>query len=88
MLYYDLHFDDSIIIQIDNYRKFLNRNIMVTKSRKETISKFLNALEKLVYLREGNPGVDSSNLSSDVRNLKDLNYKNWFLEKLSEIKDM
>ncbi len=86
MLYYDLHYDETLIIQINNYRKFLNRNKLVAESRKVRISKFLNTLEKLTYLREGNPKVNHSELNLNIKNLKDINYRHWFEKKLEEIK--
>ncbi len=88
MLYYDLHYDDSVITQINNYRKFLNRNELVTTDRKERINKFLNIFEKLVYLREGNPNCNKSDLHFEVNNLNDINYTDWFLKKIEEIKSL
>ncbi len=86
MLYYELHHDDSVIFQINNYRKFLMRNKLVTGERKEKINKFLNAFEKLVYVRAGNKPVKSSDLIINLENLKGVSHKDWLLEKYEEIK--
>jgi hypothetical protein len=88
MLYYDLQYDDSLINQINNYRKFLNRNKLVTKEKKANLNIFLNALEKLVTMREGNLRMNISDLKSESDKLKNNNYRNWLLEKSKELRKL
>ena len=85
ILYYDLHYDETVIIQLNNYKKFLNRNKLVTKDRKERIIKFLNIFEKLVYFREGDPQIKSTDLHFKADIFKDVNYRDWLYKKIEEI---
>ena len=82
---YDLNNYDTVIIQLNNYRKFLIRNELITKERKERINIFLNALEKLIYFKEGDPKVNVSDLNQYICNLKNINYRNWYMLKLREL---
>lgn len=84
-LYYDLKYFDKIIFQIVNYRKFLKRNELVTEIRKKKTDVFLNIIEKLVYIREGNPQFDISDLQAEVAINKDIDHRDWLLKKIEEI---
>lgn len=84
MLYYDLGYTENLIEQLNNYRKFLHRNDLVTNERKKQLNKFLNILEKLTYLREGNPAIDLEKLNLDIMRLKKFNYQGWLLDKVQE----
>lgn len=85
MLHYDLNNYETVIIHLNNYRKFLIRNELITKERKEKINIFLNALEKLVYFKEGDLKVNISALNQYIYSLKNINYRNWYLLKLREL---
>ena len=85
MLHYDLNNYETVILHLNNYRKFLIRNELITNERKERINIFLNALEKLVYYKEGDPKVNTSDLNQYICNLKNINYRNWYLLKLREL---
>jgi len=58
---------------------------LITKERKEKINIFLNALEKLVYFKEGDLKVNISALNQYIYSLKNINYRNWYLLKLREL---
>ncbi|MBK8551996.1 MAG: hypothetical protein IPL53_13395 [Ignavibacteria bacterium] len=58
MLYYDLGYIENLLSQLNNYRQFLCRNLLVTDKRKERLNKFLNILERLTFLKEGHPKID------------------------------
>lgn len=88
MLYYDLSFNDPLIINLENYRKFLRRNKLVTNTRKERLNKFLNLLEKLIYLREGDPHLSTSSLHSDTLSITNIEYRDWLLNKIKEIENI
>ena len=85
MLFYDLHHDEPVIFQIDNYRKFLDRNKLVTEERKNNINIFLNIFEKLVHLREGNSRIKIADLKFEAEKLTNNNLRDWLLEKLEEL---
>ncbi len=85
MLYFDLNYDESAIIQLNNYRKFLRRNRFVTKNKKIKIDKFLNVYEKLVYLREKDYRIDISEVHSDILISQNLEHRDWLLTKIEEI---
>lgn len=84
MLYYDLGYVENLLTQLNNYRKFLFRNNLITDKRKKIFNKFLNILEKMVYLKEGDPRINITNLNLEIIELKNFNYKEWLLDKLQE----
>jgi len=81
MVYYDLGLYNDLLIQLNNYRKFLLRNTLVPKERKIRFNKFLNILEKLTYLKQGDPHIDADDLNFQIINFDNFNYKNWLLDK-------
>ena len=85
MLYYDLKYDGNIETQINNYREFLNRNKLVTSQRNKKINFFLKIFEKLVYLRDGDKRIDISDLKYEVLNNKDIDHRDWLLDKINKI---
>ncbi len=82
MLYYDLGYIENLLSQLNNYRQFLCRNLLVTDKRKERLNKFLNILERLTFLKEGNPKIDIAKLNLDILKLKNFNYQGWLLNKV------
>ena len=85
MIYYDLGYIDNLLSQLKNYRLFLCRNYLITREKKKKLNCFLNILEKLVYLKEGNPNIDITKLSYDVSKLKKFNYQRWLLDKVQAL---
>ncbi|HMQ70668.1 MAG TPA: hypothetical protein PKA90_16940 [Ignavibacteria bacterium] len=82
MLYYDLGYIDNLLSQLRNYRQFLSRNLLVTERKKERMNKFLNILEKLTFLKEGNTKIDLAKLNTDILKLNNYNYQEWLLKKV------
>lgn len=82
MLYYDLGYVGNLITHLNNYRKFLFRNNLITDERKAIFNKFLNILEKMIYLKEGDPKINITNLNLEILKLKNFNYKEWLSDKL------
>lgn len=87
MLYSDLKNDGNIETQINNYREFLKRNKLVTDSRRKKINIFLNLFEKLVFLKNGDPKIDISDLNFELLNNKDIDHRQWVLDKIKEIEN-
>ena len=84
-MHFDLNYDDTALIQLNNYRKFLRRNKFVTENKKNKINKFLNVYEKLIYLREKDYRINSSEVQSDILSSQDLEHRDWLLNKIEEI---
>ncbi|MBS1551400.1 MAG: hypothetical protein JST15_04950 [Bacteroidetes bacterium] len=82
MLYYDLNDFDGLLSEMKNFRQFLQRNSLVVKSRKQKLFKSLNILEKLIYLKEGNPNIDIVKLNMDVQHLSNFNYQQWLYDRV------
>jgi|GEM_PF-5455189 len=85
MIFYDLKYDDYLITQINNYKKFLKRNKLVTDSRKKKINIFLNIIEKLVYLKHSYSRVGISDLNYAIIKNKDADHRDWLLKKIEEL---
>jgi len=85
MLHYDLEYDGNFETQINNYREFLKRNKLVTSQRNKKINFFLKIFEKLVYLRDGDKRIDISDLKYEVLNNKDIDHRDWLLDKINKI---
>lgn len=86
MLYYDLNFiDENMITQVNNYRKFLRRNNLVSEIRKKRIYKFLNIFEKLVLLKEGDRNINIQELYVDILSSGGLNHHQWLLSKVLQL---
>ncbi|MEO7357980.1 MAG: hypothetical protein ABIY50_10740 [Ignavibacteria bacterium] len=85
MLYYDLDYvDENMITQVNNYRKFLRRNKLVSENRKKRLNKFLNLFEKLVFLKSGDHKINISSLYIDILSSNGLNYHQWLLNKVQQ----
>lgn len=85
MLYYDLDYtDENMITQLNNYRKFLRRNKLVSENKKKRLYKFLNLFEKLVYLKNGDQRIDISELYMDILRSDGLNHHQWLLNKVQQ----
>jgi hypothetical protein len=85
MLYYDLDYtDENMVTQLNNYRKFLRRNKLVSENRKKRLYKFLNLFEKLVFLKNGDHRVDISELYIDILKSDGLNHHQWLLNKVQQ----
>jgi len=85
MIYYDLGYFENLITLLKNYRKFLYRNFLIQSERRRKLNKFLNVLEKLVYLKEGDPKIDIAKLNIDIAKLKNFNYHGWLLNKVQTL---
>lgn len=85
MIYYDLGYFENLITLLKNYRKFLYRNFLIQSERRRKLNKFLNVLEKLVYLKEGDPKIDIAKLNIDIAKLKNYNYHAWLLNKVQTL---
>ncbi|MFZ1321429.1 MAG: hypothetical protein WAT71_07720 [Ignavibacteria bacterium] len=84
MLYYDLGYIENLLCLLKNYRQFLCRNKLVPKERKTKLYKFLNILEKMIYLNEGDPNVDATDLNSEIINFQNFNYQGWLINKIQK----
>ncbi|MBS1518226.1 MAG: hypothetical protein JSS91_09080 [Bacteroidetes bacterium] len=84
MLYYDLGYIENLLCLLKNFRQFLWRNKLVPKERKIKLNKFLNILEKMVYLNEGDPHIDATNLYLEIIYFQNFNYQGWLLNKIQK----
>lgn len=85
MLYYDLGCYDNLFCQIKNYRQFLCRNNLVPIEKKKKLNKFINVLEKLVFLKQGDPKIEVDSLIFESDKLKNFNYQEWILNKIRSV---
>ena len=83
-LYFDLNYYDQMIIYIENYRKFLKRNNLVTGEIKRRVNNFLKILNKLVFISEGSSKSSISSLRKEITDAKDLKHRDWLLKKIDE----
>jgi len=87
MIDFDLNNNDFVLNGINNYRKFLRRNELVTEDKKKRLNKFLNLLEKLIYLRENNSKKNFTDMHSDILKSEDTFQRGWLLNKTEEIEN-
>lgn len=87
MINFDLNNNDLVLNDINNYRKFLTRNKFVTVDKKKRLKKFLNLLEKLIYLKENNFRKDFTNVHSDILKSENIFQRGWILNKMEEIEN-
>lgn len=85
MIRFDLNDNDLVLNDINNYRKFLTRNKFVTPERKKRLNKFMNLLEKLIYIKENNFNNDYTDIYSEILNSKNIFQREWLLSKIKEI---
>jgi translation initiation factor IF-3 len=87
MLYYELNYSEPLYTQINNYRKFLHRNSLLTKDKKKRNSQFLNVLERLlkIKLKEGDVKFKSADLYADIMKVGIVDHREWFLEKFESL---
>lgn len=84
-IFYDLKYNEHLITQINNYRKFLKRNKLVTDKRKKKIKSFLNIVEKLVYFRSGDSRTGITDLKFNIKKNEDIDHRDWLLKKSEEL---
>ncbi len=82
MLYYDLEYMDGLLCQVKNFRLFLWRNKLVPIEKKKKLNKFLSILERLVFLGQGDPNVETDTLIIETLKLKNFNYREWLFQKI------
>lgn len=82
--YYELKYFDLLNEQLESYKKFLTNNKRMPEHYKITSTKFVSYMFKLFKAASGKK-TDLLYLKARIQNEKDLIYKRWFLNKVSEL---
>jgi len=86
-IYFEQNLNDPLINQIDNYRKFLKRNKLVTEDRKKRICNFLHILKRLVFLKNGERKITVKTIQNDLLKIKSIEHRDWLFKKFNELKN-
>jgi|GEM_PF-1685744 len=85
MLYYDLGSNEEFILtQMENFKKFLKRNSLVTPNKKESINKFINLYEKLLFLKNGDKRIDTDSLYLEILKNENIKHHVWLKNKVDK----
>lgn len=82
--YYELKYFDLLNEQIESYKKFLSNNVSLPESYKEGSVKFVDYMCELCRRTDGGKS-DLQFLKKKVMSEKELQNKEWFIEKIEEL---
>jgi len=88
-IYYEMNYTEQLYSHIDTFRHYINNNKLFNEERRNRISRYLNILNKLIKLK-AEPKLEELNqiklYLNDKNNIMNCRYKDWLLEKISELK--
>lgn len=84
-IYYELGYYEEALLLIDSYKKFLNRNDLMSDSEKNRIKNFISYLYKLILYKAGQlPQKHFSTYRRRLSTAKDTISHSWILAKYEE----
>jgi hypothetical protein len=84
--YYELSHIESAISLIASFKEFLNTNKDITKDEKTKNLKLVSTFSRLVKLKNEYNEFNIIKLENDIKKDAEVLYRNWFLEKIKELK--
>jgi hypothetical protein len=85
IIYYELKYINNLIYTIDSFSHYLNNNDNILAEMKESNRNFIQMLRKLVRANDRMTKFDKEYLKKQITSLKNLDFRNWLLEKAEEL---
>jgi len=86
MIYFEQERLEESYYLIDSFKHFISENPKVTEDNRVKINNFIKTMSKLIRIREKDERTQLFQLKKDVSK-KRLPFKDWFLEKISELEE-
>lgn len=84
MTYYEMGYIEELYLLIDSYRSFLNSNVVLGQRLKDNHLNFINALSKLLKLKDVGEKSELEYLKYETNKLELMISHSWLLKKIDE----
>jgi hypothetical protein len=84
-IYYEKNYTEELILLLDTYKSFLNNNIIINQSLKETHTTYIGFLSRLIKLKDIPDKHELGFLKHEIQNAKTIINKDWLIEKINAL---